>query len=122
MDCSDKVDDFEVFQLYTAILAALDYTAAATAHNLPAVVAVHMMLAVVWINCVWPNIAPADTATHTVDWVDSELDILAIELDTVQEVDKADQHTDYSTDHADTEQAVGRTDPDTYKVMLVQWE
>lgn len=47
MDCSDKADDFEVFQLYTAILAALDYTAAATVHNPPAVVAVHMTLAVV---------------------------------------------------------------------------
>ncbi len=47
MDCLDKADDFEVFQLYTAILAALDYTAAATARNPPAVVAVHMTFAVV---------------------------------------------------------------------------
>ena len=47
MDCSDKADDFEVFQPYIAILAALNYTAAATVHNPPATVAVHMMLAVV---------------------------------------------------------------------------
>lgn len=62
-----------------------------------------------------------DTATHTADWVDSEQDILAIELDMVLEVDKAGQHTDYSTDHGDTEQAAGRTDRDTCRAMSVRW-
>ena len=64
---------------------------------------------------------PADTATHTADWVDSEQDILAIVLDKALEVDKAGQHTDYLADHGDTEQAAARTDLDTCTAMSVRW-
>ena len=46
-----------------------------------------------------------DTATHTADLVDFAQDILAIELGRALEADKADQHTDCSADHEDTEQA-----------------